>query len=531
MRITHLAAGISLTIQPITAHVTQPLAPHAECKKTTVAILGGGMAGITAAQALSNNSITDFLIIEYNERIGGRATHRNFGKKRDGSPYVVELGANWIQGLGNPSGPQNPIWLLAQKHGLKNNNSNFRSTLTYNETGHTDYRELLVEYWDAWANASVKAGQMLADNIQDETVRAGLSLAGWNPKHNDMKRQAIDWWCWDWEAATTPEESSLIFGATGDNFTFGQFGEGNNLVIDPRGYRHMIEEESKTFLKHNDARLLLNTKITNVTYSDKGVTIRNSDGSCVSAAYAICTFSLGVLQNQEVGFHPPLPEWKRTAISKFSMGAYTKLFMQFSKSFWPKNVQFFLYASPTKRGYYPLWQSLSAKGFLPGSNILFATVTEDESYRVEHQTDEQTKAEMMAVLRQMFPGVDVPEPTAFMYERWTKVPWAYGSYSSWPIGTTLEMHQNLRADVGRLWFAGEATSAEYFGFLHGAWFEGMNAGSNMAAVLKGDCARKSEKTRCGTRGHYKKLHGTSPLKNYSVLNGWARSSLGQGEGK
>ena len=30
------------------------------------------------------------------------------------------------------------------------------------------------------------------------------------------------------------------------------------------------------------------------------------------------------------------------------------------------------------------------------------------------------------------------------------------------------MHQNLRANVGRVWFAGEATSAEYYGFLHGA---------------------------------------------------------------
>lgn len=74
------------------------------------------MAGITAAvcrkpslhanqqkrlthqhqQALSNNSITDFVIIEYNDRVGGRATQTNFGKKEDGSPYVVELGPNWV---------------------------------------------------------------------------------------------------------------------------------------------------------------------------------------------------------------------------------------------------------------------------------------------------------------------------------------------------------------------------------------------------------------------------------------------------
>ncbi|KAG5978972.1 hypothetical protein E4U55_005705 [Claviceps digitariae] len=517
MRITHstaLTAVFSLAIQSISAHVGRPLVKDASCKKTTVAILGGGMAGITAAQALSNNSITDFIIIEYNERIGGRATHSEFGKQKDGSPYVVELGANW-----------------AQKYGLKNTYSNYSSILTYNETGHTDYNELLEEYSNAWSQASARAGRLLADNLQDETVRAGLSLADWNPKHSDMRRQAVEWWSWDWEAALTPEESSLIFGAAGNNVTFNQFSDENNLVIDPRGYRHIIEEESKTFLRPNDPRLLLKTKITNVTYSNDGVTVHNSDGSCVSAAYAICTFSVGVLQNQAVGFDPPLPEWKRTAISKFSMGTYTKLFMQFNETFWPKETQYFLYASPTKRGYFPVWQSLSTEGFLADSNIIFATVVEDESYRLEQQTDEQTKAEMMAVLRQMFPDIAVPEPTAFLYPRWTKKPWAYGSYSNWPIGTTLEMHQNLRADVGRLWFAGEATSAEYFGFLHGAWFEGMDAGSQMAAVLRGECAHMYKGTQCGARRHYNKLHGTSPLGHYNELNGWATSSFYSSRGK
>lgn len=48
-------------------------------------------------QALSNSSITDFVIIEYQDRLGGRMTQTDFGKKKDGSPYVVELGANWVR--------------------------------------------------------------------------------------------------------------------------------------------------------------------------------------------------------------------------------------------------------------------------------------------------------------------------------------------------------------------------------------------------------------------------------------------------
>lgn len=309
--------------------------------------------------------------------------------------------------------------------------------------------------------------------------------------------------------------------------TFNQFGDANNLVIDPRGYAHIIQEEAKTFLKDNDPRLMLNTQVTNISYTDDGVTIHNKDGSCVSAAYAICTFSVGVLQSGTIGFEPELPKWKETAIQKFGMGTYTKIFLQFNETFWPDDKQYFLYASPTTRGYYPVFQSLSTEGFLPGSNIIFVTVVTDESYRVEQQTDEQTKDEVMEVLRQMYPDVNIPEPLDFMYPRWTKTPWAYGSYSNWPVGTTLEMHQNLRANAGRLWFAGEATSASYFGFLHGAWFEGREAGAQIAGVMQNRCISLygEGKEQCGTRPHYPELHGTTPLEHYDLLNGWAVSSL------
>lgn len=312
----------------------------------------------------------------------------------------------------------------------------------------------------------------------------------------------------------------------GINLTRVQFGDEDNFVTDERGFSSIIEGEASSFLRPNDQRLMLNNKITNISHSDDGVTVYADDGSCVSAAYAICTFSLGVLQNDAVQFSPELPKWKETAIQKFSMGTYTKIFFQFNETFWPQDKQYFLYASPTTRGHYGLWQSLSGPGFLPGSNIIFVTVIHDESYRVEQQSDEETKQEALDVLRDMFPDKEIPEPTAFMYPRWTKTPWAYGSYSNWPVGTTLEMHQNLRANVGRLWFAGEAVSAQYFGFLHGAWFEGRDAGAQIAGIIQNRCVElDGGLEQCGSRPYYEELHGTSPLEHYNLLNGWAKSSL------
>lgn len=68
--------------------------------------------------------------------------------------------------------------------------------LTYNETGYTDFSGLFDEYETAYGKAAAKAGRYLVQNLQDQTMRAGLSLAGWNPKHDDMKRQTVEWWEW-----------------------------------------------------------------------------------------------------------------------------------------------------------------------------------------------------------------------------------------------------------------------------------------------------------------------------------------------
>ncbi|KAM4064420.1 flavin containing amine oxidoreductase [Hirsutella rhossiliensis] len=519
-------AIVALAVHSSQAAVAQPLQQHDSCRKTTVAVLGGGMAGIAAAQALSNASISDFLILEYQDRIGGRAHHTTFGAKEDGSPYTVELGANWISGLARPGGPENPVWTLAKKYRLENTYSNYKSILTYNETGYTDYSHLLGTFEEAHGRMNVEAAKLLVENLQDQSVRSGLGLAGWSPKHGDMAAQAIEYWSWDFEAAYPPEESSMIFGAASDSLTLAKFSDENNFVIDPRGFSSIITGEASSFLQPDDQRLLLRNKVANISHSDSGVTVYADDGSCVSAAYAICTFSLGVLQSDVVQFSPELPKWKETAIRKFSMGTYSKIFFQFNETFWPQDTQYLLYASPTTRGYYTLWQSLSTEGFLPGSNIIFVTVTHDESYRIEQQSDEETKQEALEVLRDMFPDKTIPEPTAFMYPRWTKTPWAFGSYSNWPIGTTLEMHQNLRANVGRLWFAGEAASAQYFGFLHGAWFEGREAGAQVAGLVQDRCVKLDDgPEQCGPRTHYEELHGTSPLEHYTWRNGWANRGV------
>lgn len=434
-----------------------------------------------------------------------------------------------MQGLGSPGGPENPIWTLAKKYNISNTYSNYSDILTYDTTGYNDYSSQLDDFENnIWPVLAADAGNILLEELIDHNTRSGLYSAGWFPGTDPIK-QAVEWWEWDWETAYTPDESSELFGITGYNTTFNQYSDENNFVIDQRGFNAFIKGLASEYLRPRDPRLLLNTTVTSIDYSsDSSVTVylrptTNSSRSghspqCITAKYAINTFSLGVLQQSIAGvapvrFKPALPKWKQSAILNFDMGIYTKIFLQFppDQQFWDPDVQFLLYADPVTRGYYPLWQSLSTTGFFPGSGILFVTVVQSQSKKVEAQSDAQTLKEVLAVLQTMFPETQIPEPLAFYYPRWGRTEWSYGSYSNWPTGVTLDEHQNLRANVGRLWFAGEHTSAEYFGFLHGGYFEGQSAGESVAACVKGKCEEEVS---------YSVLKATDGQGVFDAMNGW-----------
>ncbi|KAM0542365.1 hypothetical protein ACHAPJ_012831 [Fusarium lateritium] len=485
------------------------------CTKTKVAILGAGVAGIAAAQNLTDSGIKEFVIIEHNDYIGGRLRKHSFGKNAEGKPYTVEFGANWVEGIGSEKTHENPIWRLAEKYDLKSTESDYENYKTFDHKGATDWSDKIKAFENASAIAGAEAGLTMLDNLQDTSVRAALRTAGWRPEKSDMHAQAADWWGWDFESAWTPDESGLQFGIAGGNATFGYFSNVSNLVIDQRGFSTFIQGEAKEFLKDDDERLRLSTTVESIKYGKDGVTITTKDGDCFVAEYAICTFSLGVLQSGTIDFEPELPAWKQSAIDQFAMGTYTKIFMQFNESFWDDETQFFLYADPLERGRFPLFQSLNAKGFAEGSNILFGTVTGEQAWRVERQTDEETEEQILEVLQSMFPDKEVGKPTAFAYPRWSTEPWAYGSYSNWPVGMTLEKHQNMRANVQRLWFAGEANSAEFFGFLHGAYTEGRDIAHKIGNIINGNAGDDEYDME-----RYEVLHGDTFEEEYDEENGW-----------
>lgn len=262
------------------------------------------------------------------------------------------------------------------------------------------------------------------------------------------------------------------------------------FVTDSRGYIAVIQKLAESFLKTNDPRVLLNTAITNIKYDDSkstGVTVTTADGKTYTADYAICTFSAGVVNSGFSSglFSPSVPLWKSRAYASAQMGTYTKIFMKFPESFWD-DVVFTLYADKSNYGYFPVWQNMQAHGyFFPqDSNVYMVTVVNDESARLEIQSKEKTISEAKKVLETMYGSKINAEAVDIRVPEWTNNKYFKGSYSNIVVGTDGSDFVDMEANLGGLWFAGEATDWDWNGFVTGAYFSGERVANCVSASKK-----------------------------------------------
>lgn len=98
------------------------------------------------------------------------------------------------------------------------------------------------------------------------------------------------------------------------------------------GYKHWLLAEASTFL--TSSQTLLSSTIKNITYTSSGVAVHLTSGESYTADHALVTFSVGVLQHDDVKFEPKLPGWKQEAIDSMKMATYTKIFLVFDRKFW-----------------------------------------------------------------------------------------------------------------------------------------------------------------------------------------------------
>jgi len=419
--------------------------------KVKTLILGAGAAGVTAARTLYKGGQKDFLVLEAQDYIGGRI------KQHDYNGYPVEEGANWVHGI--EGGLDNPMWQIKQKYGLKGFESNYDDFVVRNASGY-DITDMAVK--TAYEKVMKKLDRLLV--IKDESIDISIKEAsrrvGWQPK--TQMEKAIERYKVDFEYTGNTERTSFNGWGYYDRDFF---------VADPRGYGVFLKLMSVPFKD----KILLNKKVAHIRRLSGGVVVTLASGDVYQAQFVLSTFSNGVLGSGAVKFSPPFPNFKKKSLKKVPMGHYTKVFVKFPRKFWDDN-EYIVYATDRDDGYFHTWQDLKRPGIFPDSSgMLLMTCTGNTSIRVEQTPKSQLKQEIYGILQKVY-GNRIPYPNDVFLSTWSKNKFIRGAYPNPIVGAKREDYANIGSNLGRLFFAGDGTTSETFGFVHGA----METGSKKA---------------------------------------------------
>ena len=435
----------------------------------SVIVIGAGVSGLVAAHRLKQAGCK-VTVLEARDRIGGRVqTDRvHFG----GVP--VELGAQFIHGTHDADGESNPLWKLAQKQGWKARS--YRSG-----SGSMSRRGVPLSAVDEKALDALRdeALEWIVETYKEEledsqtqisladAVAAFAKQAGLSPEEREDLRAMF---AADIEgdlAADLDQISALGFDEDEE------FGRGGDQML-LGGYDQLPAHLAAGL----DIRL--RTVVEGIDYAALPVKVQTKSGAELKADAVLVTVPLGVLRSASMAFTPPLPKAKRGAISRLRMGAFTKVILQFPKRFWPEGNWFLNIDSAAPHGL----SYASMETPHPGSHILIAWQWGRRAQALEAQTDAQVLLGILADLRRSFPEAEVPSTTRHFITRWSRDPFCLGAYSFPATGSSRRDIRHLAVPVnGRLFFAGEATSADYPGTVHGAWFSGLRAVDEIRTAL------------------------------------------------
>jgi monoamine oxidase len=212
--------------------------------------------------------------------------------------------------------------------------------------------------------------------------------------------------------------------------------------------------------------LALNCKVTQIDHSGPRLSIETSQG-VVNAARAIVTVSTNLIADEAIRFSPALPE-KIAAAAGLPLGIADKVTLALEQAEqFPKDGNLRGATMRTKMGTYHLrpFGQPCVEGYFGGS---FAKELEDTG---PGAFAAQSIDEIAALL-----GNDFRRKLKPLKEsRWAHDPFARGSYSHALPGHAAD-RAILAAPVDeRLFFAGEATSPNFFSTAHGALESGQRA--------------------------------------------------------
>ena len=455
-----------------------------------IVIIGAGFAGLGAANTFHQNGITNFLVLEARDRIGGRS----FTSYELGKDIPVDLGSSWIQGK-----RRNPILSLVRQHGISYEDVS-QSHIFYDGTHQSEVssvkmKKLKKMYWDDfWSYMEEQQETRQDTGKPDTSVRQIVDnyLHEKGIYHNKEMRQLFETALHSEivsEYAADLEDLSLFSWDDDEQLSGGDC----FLAVGPQntGYSAVVEALAKPFR----SQIQLNSIVHGIKYGTEGVRISyacKGEVKCIVAKHTIITLPLGVLKANFVKFSPPLPLYKQVAIKTMGNGIYNKCILYWedmdeSRVFWPKEKEWIVKLNPlcddksVENAWLEFYNAYTVNGNKP---VLVGFASGKRGSAVERLTDKEITEDAIASLRSMFGYDKVPDPTKSIVTRWETDEFSRGSYSFLAVGSTKQSRIDLARPVGdQLWFAGEATDTLFPSTTQGALTSGERAAHKLMEIL------------------------------------------------
>ncbi len=407
-----------------------------------VAVVGAGAAGLGAGRRLKQLGLS-FALFEAAHRIGGR------GYTEEIAPGVAfDLGCHWLH-----SASLNPFVAMADAAGFTYRTGTFDRTLRFaaDWTDGTDAKDCddFFERSFAALREAQAAGRdvAVAEAIERDSPWTGL----------------FDYWI----SLNTSVDADQV--SVGDLCNYRDTGEDWPLK---EGYGRLIARLGEGL------PIELNSAVTAIDCTGKAVRLTTPKGT-VTATAAIIAVSTGILGGGDIRFTPDLPDWKRQAIADLPLGCHNRIGLLFDRNVFGDD--------------HP-----------PGATVL-SSASEPMSFRIRpfgydyvhgmtggRFADWLERAGVEASvdlakenLRKAFGSNITKHVVRHLVTAWRGDPWIKGAYSAARPGCAGQRARLAEAVDGRLFFAGEATSGEFFSTAHGAYLTGIRAAEEAHAAVSG----------------------------------------------
>ncbi|MCK1677959.1 FAD-dependent oxidoreductase [Bradyrhizobium sp. 147] len=403
-----------------------------------VAIIGAGAAGLGAAHALHGSGLS-VIVLEARNRLGGRAW------TVQASPDVTfDVGCGWLH-----SADKNSFVAIARQLGFEINTDlppwgDRAYGDAFPEAERIAFADAIDEFYErAWE---------AAESGEDAPASCYLEPGNrWNPMIDAVSTYV--------NGCELDQVSILDMERYEDTYFNWRVRAGYGTLIAAYGV---------------PCPVALNCNVTLVDHSGQRIRLQTSQGTMI-VNKVIVTVPTNLIADEAIRFSPPLPA-KLDAARGLPLGVNDKVTLALADAeAFPKDGNLRGATMRTAMGTYhirPFGQPC-IDGFFGGS---FARQLEDagEGAFAAHSIDEITG----------FLGNDIRRKLKPLREsRWAHDPFARGSYSH-----ALPGHADDRAVLaapvdGRLFFAGEATSPNFFSTAHGARDSGERAAREVLAAL------------------------------------------------